>query len=99
MPATACKTLMLLTIALFGAGCQMRGAAEPFGKTFYLGGASNIDVLTSGVPDGLRQAGYRGDVQTCGFLDAIGTSSRFRNSTRPAGAVKEPAVEFAPGSW
>lgn len=54
---------MLLTIALSGAGCQMRGAAEPFGKTFYLGGASNIDLLTSGVPDGLRQAGYRGDVQ------------------------------------
>lgn len=63
MPATGCRTLVLLTIALFGAGCQMHGEAEPFGKTFYLGGASNIDLLTSGVPDGLRQAGYRGDVQ------------------------------------
>ena len=46
------------------AGCQRRGAAEPFGKTFYVGGASNIDILSSAVPDGLREAGYRGDVQT-----------------------------------
>lgn len=60
---TAWKTLVLLAIALAGAGCKKRGAAEPFGKTFYLGGASNVDVFSSGVPEGLRQAGYRGDVQ------------------------------------
>ncbi|HUU83379.1 MAG TPA: alpha/beta hydrolase [Phycisphaerae bacterium] len=63
MRSTVLKTLIVLTIALGGAGCEKRGAAEPFGKTFYLGGASNVDVLSSGVPDGLRQAGYRGDVR------------------------------------
>ena len=63
MRRTAWKTLALLAIALAGAGCGARGAAEPFGKTFYLGGASNVDVLSCGVPEGLRQAGYRGDVQ------------------------------------
>jgi len=46
------------------AGCEKRGAAEPFGKTFYVGGASNIDAFSSAVPDGLRDAGYRGDVQS-----------------------------------
>ena len=54
---------VLLTVAVAG-GCLRRGAAEPFGKTFYVGGASNIDLLASGVPEGLREAGYRGDVQT-----------------------------------
>ncbi len=46
------------------AGCQKRGEAEPFGKTFYVGGSSNLDVFTSGVPGGLRDAGYRGDVES-----------------------------------
>ncbi|MCP4250638.1 MAG: hypothetical protein GY778_26655 [bacterium] len=53
---------VLLVPALVG--CQKRGEAEPFGKTFYVGGASNWDVFTSGVPGGLRDAGYRGDVES-----------------------------------
>ena len=57
------RAMTVLAVAGAASGCQMYGAAEPFGKTFYVGGASNIDVLGSGVPDGLRQAGYRGDVQ------------------------------------
>jgi pimeloyl-ACP methyl ester carboxylesterase len=63
MRATACTILLTVAAALAGAGCEKRGEAEPFGKTFYLGGASNVDVLASGVPAGLRQAGYRGDVE------------------------------------
>jgi hypothetical protein len=57
------RVLVLAVIVTGVAGCHDRGAAEPFGKTFYVGGASNIDLLGSGVPDGMRQAGYRGDVQ------------------------------------
>jgi hypothetical protein len=64
MRATKWGILTVVTISLAGAGCQRRGEAEPFGKTFYLGGASNLDVFSSGVPGGLRDAGYRGDVQT-----------------------------------
>lgn len=58
------RVLVVILAVGGGAGCQIHGAAEPFGKTFYLGGASNIDLVTSGVPSGLEQAGYRGDVQT-----------------------------------
>jgi len=61
---SAWRVLVVILALGGGAGCQIHGAAEPFGKTFYLGGASNVDVLVSGVPSGLRQAGYRGDVQT-----------------------------------
>ncbi len=58
------KVLLATTIVLAASGCgPIRGAAEPFGKTFYVGGASNIDAFGSGVPEGLRQAGYRGDVE------------------------------------
>ncbi len=44
-------------------GCAPRGAAERFGKTFYLDGAGNWGFGSSEVPEGLRQAGYHGDVE------------------------------------
>ncbi len=37
--------------------------AEKFGKTFYLDGAGNWGFGASTVPSGLRDAGYRGDVE------------------------------------
>ncbi len=44
-------------------GCQKRGAAEKFGKTFYLDGAGNWGFGSADVPQGLQQAGYCGDVE------------------------------------
>jgi hypothetical protein len=52
----------LLTLGMC-AGCETHGAAEPFGKTYYLDGAGNWGYGASEVPAGLRQAGYRGDVE------------------------------------
>lgn len=47
---------------LAATGCQKR-EAERFGKVFYLDGAGNWGYGSSDVPEGLRQAGYRGDVE------------------------------------
>lgn len=47
---------------LMAFGCQKR-EAERFGKVFYLDGAGNWGYGSSDVPEGLRQAGYRGDVE------------------------------------
>ncbi len=57
---------MLLAVALcllLGSGCEKRGKAERFGKTFYLDGAGNWGFGASEVPQGLKQAGYNGDVE------------------------------------
>ena len=45
------------------AGCHTGGGAERYGKTYYLDGAGNWGWGTSGVVEGLRQAGYPGDVE------------------------------------
>ncbi len=53
------------TLGLFS-GCAATttgGAAEKFGKTFYLDGAGNWGFGASEVPAGMAQAGYRGDVE------------------------------------
>jgi len=63
MNQLAWYVLLAATLAVNLAGCEKR-AAEQFGKVFYVGGASNLDSITNGVPEGLRRAGYRGDVQT-----------------------------------
>jgi pimeloyl-ACP methyl ester carboxylesterase len=44
-------------------GCASDPEAEKFGKTFYLDGAGNWGFGASDVPQGLRDAGYRGDVE------------------------------------
>jgi len=49
-------------VALLG-GCEKRGSAEKFGKTFYLDGAGNWGFGASEVPNGLKNAGYSGDVE------------------------------------
>ncbi|NOX58932.1 MAG: hypothetical protein GXP29_08760 [Planctomycetes bacterium] len=54
--------ILALGLGLMG-GCQKRGAAEPFGKTYYLDGAGNWGFGASDVPAGLEQAGYHGDVE------------------------------------
>ena len=53
----------LLSCVMLMAGCQKRGAAEKFGKTFYLDGAGNWGFGASEVPRGLQRAGYTGDVE------------------------------------
>lgn len=54
-------TLLILAVALAG-GCQKRDA-ERFGKTFYLDGAGNWGYGANEVPAGLRDAGYKGDIE------------------------------------
>ena len=54
--------VFFLCVSAIG-GCEKRGAAEKFGKTFYLDGAGNWGFGASEVPQGLQQAGYAGDVE------------------------------------
>lgn len=57
-------TILTAGLLLAGGGCAGRNrAAERFGKTFYLDGAGNWGFGAAEVPDGLRQAGYVGDVE------------------------------------
>lgn len=56
--------LTLVLIALVG-GCQTAPKAEQFGKIFYVDGAGNWGAFGSrGLPDGLREAGYKGSLET-----------------------------------
>ncbi|NOT00975.1 MAG: hypothetical protein HOP29_10140 [Phycisphaerales bacterium] len=53
-------------VCALGSGCggmERRPAAESFGKTFYLDGAGNWGFGVNDVPAGLKDAGYRGDVE------------------------------------
>jgi hypothetical protein len=56
-------SMLLLGVVLGTSGCEKRGVAEKFGKTFYLDGAGNWGFGASEVPDGLKKAGYVGDVE------------------------------------
>jgi pimeloyl-ACP methyl ester carboxylesterase len=80
------------------AGCEKRGAAERFGKTFYLDGAGNWGFGASDVPEGLRQAGYHGDVEvfmwTISFnplVDQLVTGNARLRSAILANKIKEYA--------
>ena len=63
------RSMLLLSVGAAVAlltGCVATsggGAAEKLGKTFYLDGAGNWGFGSAEVPRGLRQAGYRGDVE------------------------------------
>ncbi|MCK4660786.1 MAG: hypothetical protein KAV82_14800 [Phycisphaerae bacterium] len=61
------KTMLLLlavSTLWFLTGCaHTGGAAERFGKTYYLDGAGNWGFGSGEVSRGLKQAGYRGDVE------------------------------------
>ena len=50
-------------LACVAAGCQSGGFAERYGKTFYLDGAGNWGNGGTEVANGLRAAGYQGDVE------------------------------------
>ncbi|MCB9866247.1 MAG: hypothetical protein H6816_06385 [Phycisphaerales bacterium] len=54
---------VLVASAALAGGCEKRGAAEKFGKTFYLDGAGNWGFGAADVPNGLKEAGYHGDVE------------------------------------
>lgn len=56
-------TLLILSCLIGMCGCEKRGSAERFGKTYYLDGAGNWGFGASEVPGGLQQAGYHGDVE------------------------------------
>jgi hypothetical protein len=56
-------TGLISGVALAATGCQKRGSAEKFGKTYYLDGAGNWGFGASQVPNGLKRAGYVGDVE------------------------------------
>ena len=44
-------------------GCQTTQGLKRHGKTFYLGGAGNWGIETGNLKQGLREAGFRGDVE------------------------------------
>jgi len=54
--------ILLGFMLILTAGCQQR-QAERFGKTFYLDGAGNWGFGATDVPEGLKEAGYRGDIE------------------------------------
>jgi hypothetical protein len=62
-------TIALAGMLLLATGCQRSGrivsasTPERFGKTFYLDGAGNWGWGQTSVGEGLRRAGYRGDVE------------------------------------
>lgn len=74
--------LLLLSLAMLpgctwiaNLGTDLRG--EPFGKTFYLGGAGTLGhVGTLDVPNGLRDAGYRGAIEVFGWQSWVGGTLR-----------------------
>ncbi len=64
MKCFAIPALLLSLLVL--TGCETTsgdGKASAFGKTFYLDGAGNWGFGASEVPQGLRDAGYRGNVE------------------------------------
>lgn len=56
--------VLLISLPMLG-GCATSGsrAAERYGKTFYLDGAGNWGFGAAEVPGGLREAGYKGNVE------------------------------------
>lgn len=61
-----CRAIVASVSVLVGVsslGCQSGGAAERYGKTFFLDGAGNWGDGGAQVADGLRAGGYQGDVE------------------------------------
>ena len=97
------NVLLWAAVFLVGlcAGCEKRGAAERFGKTFYLDGAGNWGFGASEVPDGLKQAGYQGDVEvyiwTISFnplVDQLVTGNARLRALALADKIKAYAVQY-----
>jgi hypothetical protein len=53
---------LFIALQALATGC-VEHTAEQFGKTFYLDGAGNWGFGASEVPEGLKEAGYEGDVE------------------------------------
>ncbi len=53
----------LLVAIMSGCAAPVDRTAERFGKTFYLDGAGNWGFGSASVPKGLKEAGYKGDVE------------------------------------
>jgi len=54
---------LLLLMPLTGCTTLQRRKAEPYGKVYYLDGAGNLGFGQTSVAEGLRRAGFRGDVE------------------------------------
>ena len=95
----AARTLLALSLLFVITGCAATHAdpaAEPFGKTYYLDGAGNWGFGANGVPTGLREAGYRGDVEHyvwtttySPLLDQWNTSGAKRRGAELAQRIRE----------
>jgi len=87
-------TSLSLTIACLSAllGCHTGAnpAAERFGKTFYLDGAGNWGFGASEVPNGLRRAGYLGDVEV--YMWTTSFSPLLDQLNRPAARLRALAL-------
>ena len=64
MGRVASVIVLLISLPMLG-GCATSGSrsAERYGKTFYLDGAGNWGFGAVEVPGGLREAGYKGNVE------------------------------------
>ncbi len=64
MKRLSIASILLLSITIAGCETTSQGnKASTFGKTFYLDGAGNWGFGAGEVPQGLKDAGYRGDVE------------------------------------
>jgi pimeloyl-ACP methyl ester carboxylesterase len=76
----ALSTVVLAFVTLSGCGPHFTDRAK-FGITFYCPGAGNFDFGDAGIREGLRKAGYRGEVAsflwTISFNPAIDQTLRF----------------------
>lgn len=96
--------LLAVTLVLLGSlcvGCEKTGGAERFGKTFYLDGAGNWGFGAGPVPEGLRKAGYKGDVEifvwTTSFnplVDQLVTINAKLKADMLAGKIKNYAKKY-----
>ncbi len=59
----ACAATTAAFLIFSCAGCRTGGAADRYGKVFYLDGAGNWSDGGTGVASGLRAAGFHGDVE------------------------------------
>ncbi|MEE9296584.1 MAG: hypothetical protein V3W34_16695 [Phycisphaerae bacterium] len=63
MRRTVFQLTTIISLAVLTGCATGRRPAESFGKTFYLDGAGNWGFGASSVPNGLKEAGYAGDVE------------------------------------
>ena len=91
--------LLAVSILAMAGGCSQGsgGAAERFGKTYYLDGAGNWGFGSGEVPVGLKQGGYRGDVEVFVWtmtFNPLADQLNYLGATARAGALADRIVRY-----